>query len=103
LLASSPNGACRFSTKAPTVPIPLDANAGVVKYAISDAFQFTIKSPVNIQLTENSAGFITNLTFSSQEEGLQQFDNVQRLLNAIKSNTVHTLKPLATLPQVCRL
>lgn len=83
-------------------PQSSDANVGVVKYAISDAFKFTIKSPVNIQLTENSAAFITNLTFSSEEEGLQQFDNVQRVLNAIKSNTVHTFKPLATLPQVCK-
>jgi hypothetical protein len=66
---------------------------------VSDDFEYTNAKP-NIHFAEHQHGSIFNLTFSNQPEGLQQFDQVCAILDAIKAHTVSSLRPLASLAEV---
>lgn len=76
---------------------------GVFMYSVTDAFSFTSKPPVNLQLSETPAAFITNLSFSSQPDGLAEFQSVVHVLSAIKANKASSLQPLAALTAVRNL
>ena len=68
---------------------------------MSDDFAYTNAKP-NIHFAEHPKQAIFNLTFSTQQEGATQFDQVCHVLDAIKGSQGATLTPLAALPNVRR-
>jgi hypothetical protein len=81
------------------MPTDCATPAGSQRYVVSDDFEYTNAKP-NIHFAEHQHGPIFNLTFSNQPEGLQQFDQVCAILDAIKAHTASSWKPLASIAEV---